>query len=434
VIPDAGQPGGVTPVWGTAETLHLAAQAKLPDAQRSDPLLTSHNVHPEPGRPDAFACWQHDGQPCGDTFRFWPGYLEAYGLYDAYHVVDAFSNTVFGLTGASATQPGGGVHVDFTSQLSTGGSPQGYTLDVDWPTGASQPSGALPVTLAVDVPADPGGEWPAGTVSKAITLDFQGGETRMLVQKQSYDARFSADDGGMPMTVAPGAGEGGLPSSPAGDTPRLVLLAVRGTQVPWALVGGSDEPSLEPDKVYRSQLGSWQKVQATPGSQDVVLDTQPGGAVRLSLVDGSFNVVPQTAFRVHRCPREEHLTEESPHPEPCTLGAVNSDGMTGILPSLELNPAGGARGYLGIELTKAPVDPGTYYVLVESTGATPYRIRQGADLVRRAGQESEYLGAYAVCTVAGGEFLDESFQRIDPDILVSQPTPVWVVFNLPLGI
>jgi len=434
VIPDAGQPGGVTPVWGTAETLHLAAQAKLPDAQRSDPLLTSHNVHPEPGRPDAFACWQHDGQPCGDTFRFWPGYLEAYGLYDAYHVVDAFSNTVFGLTGASATQPGGGVHVDFTSQLSTGGSPQGYTLDVDWPTGASQPSGPFPVTLAVDVPADPGGEWPAGTVSKAITLDFQSGETRMLVQKQSYDARFSADDGVMPMTVAPGAGEGGLPLSPAGDTPRLVLLAVRGTQVPWALVGGSDEPSLEPDKVYRSQLGSWQKVQATPGSQDVVLDTQPGGAVRLSLVDGSFNVVPQTAFRVHRCPREEHLTEESPHPEPCTLGAVNSDGMTGILPSLELNPAGGARGYLGIELTKAPVDPGTYYVLVESTGATPYRIRQGADLVRRAGQESEYLGAYAVCTVAGGEFLDESFQRIDPDILVSQPTPVWVVFNLPLGI
>ncbi|HRS14611.1 MAG TPA: hypothetical protein P5234_00005, partial [Thermoanaerobaculaceae bacterium] len=322
-------------------------------------------------------------------------------------------------------RPGGGVHVDFTSQLSTGGSPQGYTLDVDWPTGASQPSGALPVTLAVDVPADPGGEWPAGTVSKAITLDFQSGETRMLVQKQSYDARFSADDGGMPMTVAPGAGEGGLPLSPAGDTPRLVLLAVRGTQVPWALVGGSDEPSLEPDKVYRSQLGSWQKVQATPGSQDVVLDTQPGGAVRLSLVDGSFNVVPQTAFRVHRCPREEHLTEESPHPEPCTLGAVNSDGMTGILPSLELNPAGGARGYLGIELTKAPVDPGTYYVLVESTGATPYRIRQGADLVRRAGQESEYLGAYAVCTVAGMEFLDQNFQRVD-SFEVHDPTPAYV--------
>ncbi|MGV8040936.1 MAG: hypothetical protein AB2L07_12945 [Thermoanaerobaculaceae bacterium] len=427
VVPDAGQPGGVTPVWGTAETLHLAAQAKLPDAQRSDPLLVAYGVHPEPGRPDAMACWQHDGQPCGDTFRFWPGYLEAYGLYDAYHVVDAFGNTVFGLTGASATEPGSGITVDFTSQLTTGGSPQGYTLDVAWPTGASQPSGPFPVTLGVDVPADPAGDWPAATVSKAITLDFEGGETRMLVQKQRYDARFSADDGGMPMIVAPGAGEGGLPLSPAGDTPRLVLLAVRGTQVPWAIVGGSDEPSLEPDKVYRSQLGTWQKVQATPGSQDVVLDTQPGGTVRLSLVDGSFNVVPATAFRVHRCPRGEHLTEESPAPEPCTLGPVDSDGMTGILPSLALNPAGGARGYLGIELTKAPVDPGTYYVLVESTGATPYRIRQGADLVRRAGQDSEYLGAYAVCTVAGGEFLDESFQRF-PDglIQVAQPSRLYL--------
>jgi len=39
---------------------------------------------------------------------------------------------------------------------------------------------------------------------------------------------------------------------------------------------------------------------------------------------------------------------------------VDSEGQTGILPSLELNPAGGARGYLGIKLTKAPVNPGTY--------------------------------------------------------------------------
>ncbi|NLH12064.1 MAG: hypothetical protein GX464_12095, partial [Holophagae bacterium] len=166
-------------------------------------------VHPEPGQPTALACRQHDGQPCGDTFRYWPGYLTAYRLYDAYHVVDPFGNTVFGLTGASATQPGSGVDVDFTSQLSTGGSPQGYTLDVDWPTGAAQPSGARPVTLSVDVPADPGGDWPAGAVSRAITLDFQGGETRMLIAKQNYDARFAADDGAMPMTVSPGAGEGG---------------------------------------------------------------------------------------------------------------------------------------------------------------------------------------------------------------------------------
>jgi len=104
---------------------------------------------------------------------------------------------------------------------------------------------------------------------------------------------------------------------------------------------------------------------------------------------------------------------------------VDSEGQTGILPSLELNPAGGARGYLGIELTKAPVNPGTYYILVESTGATPYRIRQGADLVRRAGQESEYLGAYALCTVAGVEILDENFGRPEA-IPVNAPTLAYV--------
>ena len=102
-------------------------------------------------------------------------------------------------------------------------------------------------------------------------------------------------------------------------------------------------------------------------------------------MDSDFKVIPQTAFRVHRCPRQEHLTEETPDPEPCTLGPVDSDGTTGILPSLTLNEAGGQRGYLGIELTKAPVAPGTYYILVESIGPTPYRIRQGADLVRPPG-------------------------------------------------
>jgi len=429
VIPDAGQPGGVAPVWGSAETLHLAAQAKLPDGQRSDPLLATFNVHPEPGQPTALACRQHDGQPCGDTFRYWPGYLAGTMLYDSYRLVDGHGNTTFGYTDTHATQPGEGIGVDFKPQIGTYGSPAAYAVGVTWPGGASRPSGQKSACLSVTYPADPGGDWPAGAVSRAITLDFQGGETRMLIAKQNYDARFAADDGAMPMTVSPGAGEGGLPPSPAGDTPRLVLLAVRGTQVPWAIVGGGDEPSLEPFKVYRSQLGTWQKVQASPGSQDVVLDTQPGGTFRLSLVDGSFNVVPETAFRVHRCPRGEHLTAESPPPEPCTLGAVDSEGQTGILPSLELNPADGARGYLGIELTKAPVNPGTYYILVESTGATPYRIRQGADLVRRAGQESEYLGAYMLCTVAGGEFLDENFQRIDPDIVVNQPLPVWVRFS-----
>ena len=98
---------------------------------------------------------------------------------------------------------------------------------------------------------------------------------------------------------------------------------------------------------------------------------------------------------------------------------MDSEGQTGILPSLELNPADGARGYLGIELTKAPVNPGTCYLLVESTGATPYRIRQGADLVRRAGQASEYLGAYMLCTVHGIKLLDEDLALVSKTLNMS---------------
>lgn len=339
------------------------------------------------------ACWQHDGQLCDDTFRYWPGYLGGQTMRNAYHIVDTFGNTVFGLTSASATPIGGGVSVDFTSQLLSGGAPEAYTLSVHWPTDSTRPEGAFPVTLTVDVPADPVGDWPAGSVTRDITLDFQGGETHMLVGKQNYDARFEIDDGAMPMTVSPGAGEGGLPTTAAGDTPRLVLLAMRGTHIPTAIAKGTDEPSLEEHKVYRQQSGSWQKVEVSPTAQDVVLDTEPGGTFRFSLVDGGFNLVPDTAFRVHRCPRGEHLTHEDPPPEPCTLGPVNSDGQTGILPALDLNASGATRGYLGIELTKAPINPGTYFILVESIGPTPYRIRQGADFVRRAGQESEYFGA-----------------------------------------
>ncbi|NLH11749.1 MAG: carboxypeptidase regulatory-like domain-containing protein, partial [Holophagae bacterium] len=87
IVPDQSQPGGVAPVWGVAETIDLGVLAKLPAGQTSDPLLKTYGVHPEPGQPTALACRQHDGQPCGDTFRYWPGYLTAYRLYDAYHVV-----------------------------------------------------------------------------------------------------------------------------------------------------------------------------------------------------------------------------------------------------------------------------------------------------------------------------------------------------------
>jgi len=427
VLPDVASPGGVAPVWGSAEQLHLRAQAKLPDNQESDPFMHVYGVHPEPGRPDHLQCLMPDDQPCGDTFRVWPGYSVGKLVADEYFAADLYGNTVFGLTDTAETQPGNGVTVDFLAQLvheDLGGDFAAYTLDLEWGPDASLLSGTVPVTLSVSVPASLP-DWSAGTISKTITLDLQGGPDHLLIPKQDYDARFDADDGEMPMTVSPRAETAGMQSQALGDTPRLVLLAVAGTHVPYAIPFGGDEPSLEPQKVYRQQVGGWHKVEVPPTSQDLTLDTAAGGAVRLSLVDAHLNVVPQTAFRVHRCPRGEHLTEETPAPPACTLGPVDSDGMTGILPRLALNEPGGARGYLGIELTKAPVAPGTYYLWVESIGTTPYRVRIASNFATRDSQESEYRGGYAICTVAGVEILDESFGRLDDFELVG-PTLAYV--------
>ena len=134
--------------------------------------------------------------------------------------------------------------------------------------------------------------------------------------KQRYDARFGRDDGAMPMIVPPGATTPGLPQLVDGSVPRLVLLALSGTRMPTSLVYGNDEPSLDAQHVYRNQSGVWTWVEEP--AQDARLVSASGGAVRLELVDGSGAVVPGTAFRVHVCPRDDHLTSETP----CGKGGV----------------------------------------------------------------------------------------------------------------
>jgi len=430
VEPDPNNPGQVRPVWGTAEALNLAAQAKaLVDGQPADPLLMTYGVHPEPGKPDHFACWEGLNLPCGDVFAHWTGIFSGMTLTDAYHLEDAWGNATFGYTDTAATQPGSGVSVQFTDQTAgMGGDFAGYTLVTQWPTNPA-PSGQLSSTLTVDYPDDPAGDWLAGTVTKTITYDFSGGGSHLLVQKQNYDARFGVDEGAWPMTVSPGAGEGAMPKTASGDTPRLVLLALSGTTIPSRIpagpyysIVGEDEPSLDPTHVYRNTDGSWNWVSAA--DQDVALETAGGGEFRLSLVDGSGTVVPGTSFRVHRCPRGEHLTAESP-PGDCTLGPVDSEALTGVLSSLTLNEAGSQRGYLGIELTEAPVNPGTYFILVESIGSTPYRIRWQSQLFGRSAPEEDLKGGFVICTVLGGEILDENFQRV-AEMLVDRPTQAYV--------
>ena len=130
VAPDPVTPGQVVPVWGTAELLNLAAQAKVQiDGAWADPLLMGYGVHPEPGKPDHFACWEGPNLPCGDVFAYWTGIFDGSTLYNAYQLEDPRGNMTFGYTATSATAPGAGVTTTFTDQTTGGsGEPVSYAL------------------------------------------------------------------------------------------------------------------------------------------------------------------------------------------------------------------------------------------------------------------------------------------------------------------
>ena len=436
VVSDPANPGQMVPVWGVAETLAVRLKT-LND------IPVSFDIHPEPGRPDHLACWKTSGVPCSDVFSFWTGsFLYQEWIGNAYHLEDAFGNTIFGDTATSATPPGSYVTAGFTDQMSGAlGDFAYYTLSVAWQKGVSAPSGPLATTLSVAYPNDP--DWGAGVVSKTITLDFTGGSSHALVQKQNYDARFGVDESTWPLTVSPGAGEGAMPKTSVGDTPRLVILALSGSDIPatipaspiYLMPAGQDEPSLDAQHVYRSFGGTWTWMEAT--QQDAALEVGGNGAFRLSLVDANGEAVPGTAFRVHACPRAEHLTAEAP-PGGCTLAPVDSekDGQgndTGVLSSFTLNAAGGQRGYMGIELTKAPINPGTYFILVESIGTTPYRVRWESGHTTFTTLDNDLVGMFAICTVTGGEILDGNYARINPEIVITQPTQIYVRYLMGAG-
>jgi hypothetical protein len=56
-----------------------------------------------------------------------------------------------------------------------------------------------------------------------------------------------------------------------------------------------------------------------------------------------------------------------------------------------------------------------------------YRIRQGGATYTSSLPQGEYQGAFALCTVMGGEFLDENFQRVD-QLRVDRPVQAYVRF------
>ena len=111
------------------------------------------------------------------------------------------------------------------------------------------------------------------------------------------------------------------------------------------------------------------------------------------------------------------------------MAPVDSDPVTGSV-TVALNPPDGQRGYLGVELTRAPVAPGGYYLAVRSVGSTPYRIRPAAHLFERSLPEHELEGSFAFFTVLGGEILDENFQRVEA-FQVDQPKIAYVRMSDP---
>ncbi len=219
VQPDPNNSSQILPVWGSAESLVVLAEAKA----TGQPTATSTvmvGVHPQPWQPDHFLCIE-DGAECPDLFEYWNGYqLDAESspassmpmvLLNAYFLKDMYENTVYGCTDTSATQPGSGITVGFTDQTAadTEGDPAGYTLSTKWLMDPG-PTGTPHSTLSVNYPQDPDNDWCSGTVSREVTYQFDGGPTHLLVQAQSYEKRLedmgqTVVDGPMPLIVAPGA-------------------------------------------------------------------------------------------------------------------------------------------------------------------------------------------------------------------------------------
>ncbi len=274
-------------------------------------------------------------------------------------------------------------------------------------------------------PNDP--DWSAGTVSKTISYQFDTGQTKALVRRKSYektkpDGTTFADDGEFPITVSPGAEGDALPKTEVGDTKRLVLLTLEGTRVAGTSAATSPEPFPEGHQVWKQVANPgggyhWELDRVLTGEDPRLATSQPA-SFRLSLIDGSQKVVPEGAFKVHLCPRYDHDSPNPPDQEgrPCTVEPiVSQNGVVDVVNANE-GPVDHHRGYLGIEMTKVPTEPGTYYVRVESlTG--DYRVRRQSDWVTGSDiTAGEFEGAFAICSADAGEFLDQNFARLSKGI------------------
>jgi hypothetical protein len=444
VAPDLNHPDQVVPVWGTAETLNLSAQAKaLVNGQPADPLLLAYAVHPEPGKPDHFASFDLQGQPEDNRFEYWADYLvnpvgggitaaDLRTIANIYTLADPFGNTTYGYGVTSSTSSRPNVTVEFENQLADGPDFAAYTMATSWTTDAGEmPNGEVDASLSVAYPGDP--DWGGGgSVTQPIKLVFQRGTFHAVIFYPNYDhhvlfggGTYGPWDEPVPLSVGPGNSEGVLPETTAGDTPRLALLLVTGTNIPNPM----GAPWPDPHNLNWSCGGGTCTHEVGTG-YDPRLEVTDPGEFRFSLMDGTGNVAKDAQFRVHLCPRHDHEGPVPPvegYSRTCTM--VPQESKNGVIESVIPNPqgSGDGRGYMGIELTRAPINPGSYWIKVESKTKT-YRIREQSQVLTDDTPDGIYSGGWWLCTVMGGDILDENFQRIDPIPVITQPTLAYVRF------
>jgi RHS repeat-associated protein len=417
---DGQTPGAVKPVWGTTEELRIVLSA--PDASGTETwegmLDQTFPVRPEPGKPDHFACFDQNGDPCPDSFPFWTGHLaypaglradgspklatNPHRILNAYYLADEFENETFGYTATSAPSPGPNLTVGFTDQTRIYPDFEQYTLAVSWNNEPAFPQGTYPVTLSVDYPEDP--EWSSGTVSRSITLEMQGGSTHVLSRYQDYDlirpdGTNGIEDGRFPLRTWPGASGDWIQKSTGGDPARLVLLTEVGEVVSGVLP--APEPIPTKSRFWRRVGDHWEVYREIT---EQALETTSPASFRLSLIkDGSLEPIADGAFLVQLCPRFDHWDAGAP----CTTSPVASSG--GVA-EVTVNASNG-RGYLGVSLTAAPAERGSYYIRVQSLDST-YRIRRQSDYVTGSSPTAgEFEGAFSIVNV---ETLEAADNRCGP--------------------
>lgn len=296
-------------------------------------------------------------------------------------------------------------------------------------------TGATQGAVHVAYPAE-GQDWEAGTLSRTLTFDFQRGTFHAVLPWGRYDwfetvpnplpgvpSPYGADDVGIfPMDVSPAASGAALPKTNLDDTRRLAFLLVTGSNIPSFMSTPQPAPYTTWECDFPTQGVCIPTIQ--PGG-DFHLETADAARFAVELIDAGGRRATEACFRLHRCPRFDHdgpIPERSGYSRPCTLVPVDS--IEGRIAEVVINPNGAAapdsRGYLGIELTQAPVEPGTYYVVLSSLDKT-YRLRQQGQLNLDGSPDGVYLGAWALCNVSGGEILDENFQRFPNGIVTNQP-------------